>query len=295
MIKSFVQRFIFDKLPIRGAYVELTDLWQKIMAQKEYPDGVKQILGELLVANILLTTNIKLDGKVIAQIQDNPKLDLVISECDNELHARATAKFATSIHSDNQISYLDCVAHGRLVISVDSDNKGKLYQSVIALSGHDLSQVLNEYMTQSEQLRSIFILVYAGTKIIGFMLQQIPDQRGLYLEDIDRIFRLAQTLNKSELIADNIENLLQQIFNEDDIMLFDPQTIKFSCTCSRDRVSAMLRSLGRVEAESIIATEGKIKINCEFCNTLYEYDIHDVFNIFSTLYADMESISQEIH
>ena len=92
MEKSHVRRFIFDKLPIHGAYVELTDVWQTIAVQKEYPDGIKQVLGELLVSNILLTTNVKLKGKIIAQIQNNPKVDLIVSECSNGFQVRATAK-----------------------------------------------------------------------------------------------------------------------------------------------------------------------------------------------------------
>lgn len=293
--KSFMRRFIFDKLPLRGVYVVLSDVWTTIVEQKEYPDSIKQILGELLSANVLMTSNLKLKGKITVQIQDNPKLDLVVSECSNDLIVRATAKFSKSIHEDNQISYLDCLAKGALVISIDSKGDGKLYQSVIALPGLDLSEVLNEYMLQSEQLKSIFILACSEDKVVGFMLQQLPDHAGNYIDDINRIFMLANTLTKGELMHEDIVLILHKLFNEDDIVLYEPHPVKFSCTCSRAKVSNMLRSIGKEEAHSIILEQGKIEVTCDFCNTNYIFDINDVNNIFSMLCVDMESISQEIH
>jgi molecular chaperone Hsp33 len=295
MNKNLVWRFIFDKLPIRGAYVELTDVWQTIAAQKDYPEGIRQLLGELLVANILMTTNIKLNGKITAQIQDNPKLNLVVSECSNDLQVRATAKFDAITHKDNQVSYTECVTRGSLIISIDSQTEGKLYQSVVPLSGQDLTTVLNDYMLQSEQLCSIFVLAYTDTKIVGFMLQQLPDPNGEHIEDMERVFLLAQTLSKTELLHDEIAIILHKLFNEDDIVLFDPQPATFSCTCSRDKVTNMLRILGKEEAQSIINEQGSIKVTCDFCNTAYEYDANDVELMFSILCFDMESISQEFH
>ena len=295
MEKSHVRRFIFDKLPIHGAYVELTDVWQTIAVQKEYPDGIKQVLGELLVSNILLTTNVKLKGKIIAQIQNNPKVDLIVSECSNGFQVRATAKYSTSVHQDNQVSYKDCLSHGRLVISIDSNADGKLYQSVVALSGYDLEEILTEYMIQSEQLRTIFVIAYTESKIVGFMLQQLPDADGKMSDDIDRVFMLAETLKHSELLHNNIEVILKRLFEEDDVVLFEPHPINFKCTCSKERVCNMLRSLGKEEALGIIADEGIIRVTCDFCNTAYSFESFDVEAMFSNLLIDNECISQERH
>ena len=295
MGNSFVQKFIFDKLPIRGAYVDLTDVWQTIAAQKEYTTGIRQVLGELMAANILMMSNVKLHGKIIAQIQDNPKLDLVVSECDHDMHVRATAKFERSIHEDNQVNYTDCIKHGTLVISIDSNNDGKIYQSVVALAGHDLSQVLTEYMLQSEQLRALFVIGYSETRVVGFMLQQLPDQGGMHNDEINRIFMLAETLTQGELLHYELNNILHRLFNEDDIVLFDAQKVQFKCTCGRERVSSMLRSLGQEEALSIIAEEGSITVTCDFCNTVYSFNEQDVRDMFSTLCVDIECVSQEIH
>lgn len=294
MSHSFLQKFIFDKLPIRGAYVVLDDVWQTISKQKEYPDGIRRVLGEMLIANILLTSHLKLNGKMITQIQDNPKLDLVVSECNNLFDVRATAKFSTSAHADNQVSYADCLANGSLVISIDSERDGKVYQSVVALSGLDVSAMIEEYMLQSEQLKSMFMITYAENKIVAFMLQQLPDHAGVYADDIERIFMLANTLSRQELTHDSLELLLNKLF-EDDIVIFDAYPINFRCSCSREKVSNMLRSLGKEEAHSIIKEQGSIEVTCDFCNTVYKFNTADVDMIFSNIAIDMETISNAIH
>ena len=111
MAKSFVRKFTFENLPIHGAFVELTDAWNVIAAQKEYPDGIKQLLGELLAANVLLTTNIKLEGKIIAQIQDNPKVDLLV------------------------IDYVDCISPERSTFGEEWKGEGSIMRSLESMTG----------------------------------------------------------------------------------------------------------------------------------------------------------------
>lgn len=293
MKNSFVRRFMFENLPLRGAFVILEDAWQTIAKQAEYPDGVLQLLGELLAANVLMTTNLKLDGKIVAQIQDNPKLDLVVSECSNEFEVRATAKFGSSVHEDNQISYSDAIADGRLVISIDSS--GMSYQSIVALIGNDLATTLNEYMLQSEQLKTLFVLAYSKDKVVGFILQQLPDIEQQFVDEVERVFILASTLRAHELLCNDIANLLHKLFNEDDIVLFEPHSVNFQCRCGHVNVANMLRSLGKSEIESIIAELGKIEVTCDFCNSIYTFNAFDVHNMFSSLDIDIESVSHEVH
>ena len=295
-MNNFVQRFIFETLPFSGAFVVLTDVWQTIAKQKEYPDGLREFLGEFLAANILMTANIKFNGKIILQIQDNPRLDLIVSECTNDLNVRATAKFTKSAVEDNQIQYKDCLHGGNLVISIDAKQEGRLYQSIVALSKNEsLAELLDKYMQQSEQLPSVFVFAYTNRKVVGFMLQQMPEQTDHLTRDIKRIFKLANNLDKGELLDEEIPVILHELFSEDDIILFAPDKVQFRCNCSREKVSNMLRGLGKNEADNIIVEEKIIQINCEFCNASYVYDKDDVEMIFSSLCTDMESISKEFH
>lgn len=294
-MSSVIQRFIFDKIPMRGAMVDLTDAWQTISGQKDYPDGVQHFLSELIAANVLIAANIKFTGKIIIQINDNKKVGLIVSECTNDLKIRATAKFSENTHKDTQITYKDCVSQGILVISVDTEDSKHRYQSLVPLSNIDLATAIEEYMLQSEQLKSLFLFAYANDRVVGFMLQQLPDHTNKFIDDIERVCLLAETLTHTELLNLNLDVLLKKVFPEDDIMLFGQQNVVFSCTCSLEKVTGMLRSLGHEEALSIIAERGSIEVTCDFCNTCYNFTENDVKNMFSVLCVDIESISNEIH
>ena len=53
-------RFNFDQLDIRGELVYLNDSWQQILARYDYPEPVRQQLGNAMAALVLcwlLTSN----------------------------------------------------------------------------------------------------------------------------------------------------------------------------------------------------------------------------------------------
>lgn len=290
---SYIQKFMFDKLPIKGSLVVLNDAWEIIANQKQYPDGLQQLIGELLAANVLMVSNLKLDGKIICQIQDNPYFNLVVTECNHALNIRATAKFAIE---NSNIEYANCLKHGRLAVSVNSDNDGELYQSVIAFNGNSVSDVLNNYMLQSEQLRSWFIIAYSAKRVVGLMLQQLPDTHSQFQNEIERVFMLANTLSKTELLHDDLERIIYKLFNEDDVVVFEPHQINFACRCSRTRVAEILRNLGKDELLDIIVKEGEISVDCEYCNTVYQFTQLELEQFVLQLSLDeMQAVSSEIN
>lgn len=288
---NYIQKFIFDKLPVKGSMVVLNDAWKTIAGQKNYPEGIKQVLGELLAANVMLTSNLKLDGKVICQIQDSPHFDLIVTECSNLLKMRATARF-----NDLSPDYSDCLEKGRLVVSIDSQGDGQLYQSIIAFNGDTVAEILNNYMTQSEQLQTWFLIAYTEHKVSGFMLQQLPDIHGNFVNEIERLFMLANTLSKHELLHDDLTRIIEKLFHEDDVVIMDAHNIEFACTCSRTRVGEILRNLGKDELEQIIEEDGNIAVNCDYCNTEYHFTQVELEQFVLQLsLEDMEPVSGQIN
>ena len=294
MSSSYIQKFMFEQLPVKGSLVVLEDSWQTIATQRRYPSGLKRLLGELLAANVLLTSNIKLQGKIICQIQDNPHFNLVVCECSNEFIIRATAKFA--VVEEAMVSYSQHLTQGRLVVSIESQAEGNVYQSIIAVNGDLVSDILNNYMAQSEQLKSWFIIAYSEDKVVGFMLQQLPDLQNQALNDIERIFMLAKSLTTSELLNDNLEQILYKLFNEDNLVVMPQHAIHFGCSCSRHRVSEILHNLGRAELESLIVEQGNITVDCDYCNAEYQFTAEELTQCMSLLsIEDLPAISQQLN
>lgn len=153
-------------------------------------------------------------------------------------------------------------------------------------------------MLQSEQLDTKLVLASNDQVAAGLLIQRIPvegsgnlaggmrneDEIGLN-EHFNRIVHLASTLSQEELLTLDVDTILRRLFWEEDVRRFEPLAgatgPRFACSCSRERVSAMLRSLGAPEIESIIAEQGQVDIGCEFCGLHYIFDPVDAASLFT--------------
>jgi molecular chaperone Hsp33 len=110
------------------------------------------------------------------------------------------------------------------------------------------------------------------------------DEIGLS-EHYNRIAHLASTLTQTELLTLDAATILRRLFWEEDVRYFEPQLgatgPRFACTCSRERVGDMLRSLGHEEIDSIIAEQGQVEIGCDFCGQHYLFDPVDAAELFT--------------
>ena len=58
--------------------------------------------------------------------------------------------------------------------------------------------------------------------------------------------------------------------------VFEPKSLRFGCTCSRERIASALLTLGEAELRDVLAEHGSIDTQCHFCHTAYHFDEVDV-------------------
>lgn len=275
-----LQRFVFENTPIRGNLVNLTSTLQLALNKQHLPAGLKRALGELMAASALLTATLKMSGSLVLQIQSKGALKLLVVECNSEFGIRATAKWKGEV-SDEQ-SLFDLITHGQFMITLDPKDGRQAYQGIVSLEGDSISTILENYMLRSEQIDTRIWLHCDGNAAAGMLLQKLPDTMNqvtktedLSTQDLDawnRIGHLAGTITDDELLNLPTETILTRLFHEEDVRLFEASNTKFHCSCSRESVSSMLRMLGNDEITSIIEEQGKIEVNCDFCNAHYSFD-----------------------
>ena len=275
-----LQRFVFENTPIRGNLVNLTSTLQLALNKQHLPAGLKRALGELMAASALLTATLKMTGSLVLQIQSKGALKLLVVECNSEFGIRATAKWKGEV-SDEQ-NLFDLMSQGQFMITLDPKDGRQAYQGIVALEGDSISTILENYMLRSEQIDTKIWLHCDGNAAAGMLLQKLPDTMNqitktedLSAQDLDawnRIGHLADTITNDELLNLPTETILTRLFHEEDVRLFEASNTKFYCSCSRESVSGMLRMLGNDEITSIIEEQGKIEVNCDFCNAHYSFD-----------------------
>ena len=288
-----LQKFMFEHSLVRGELVELSDAWQHVQARRSYPPAVNAVLGEMMAAAALLSATLKFNGTIILQVHGDGPVKLLVVECDAALRLRATAKLGEGVTVNDDAGLRELVnqhGQGRFAITLDPADKlpgQQPYQGIVALDGDSVSTVIESYMMRSEQLDTRLWLAADGKVARGMLLQKLPQEGGTAtgLEDIDawdRTVMLASTVSEEELLATDIMTLMQRLFWEETVRVFEPRHPAFHCSCSRERVGNMLKMLGRDEVDDALAELGKLEINCDFCGQHYGFDKVDCMQLFST-------------
>ena len=273
-----LQRFVFEQHEVRGELVHLRGSFQAALGQVDYPPVVTLQLGEALAASVLLGATIKFKGSLIIQVQTQGPLKLLVAQCTDQKHVRGLARWQGEVLEGN----LDSVyGKGSLAITINAENQKDRYQGVVALEGSKLEDAIENYFEQSEQLPTRLYLFADQEQAVGLLLQRLPGED----EEDDlwnRVNVLADTITASEMLGLSSEEMLYRLFHEEDIRLFDAEPVSFRCTCSREKIAAMIISLGTDEAHAIVEEQGKIEVGCEFCNHQYIFDKVDVEQLFAT-------------
>ncbi len=272
-----IQRILFDELDIRGALVGLEDSYQQALANHGYPLVIRKLLGELMAAAALLSVNLKFDGRLILQVAGQGAVQLLMAECNQQRDLRAIARFNGDLPADADFTAL--IEQGRMAITIEPEG-GKRYQGVVPLEGKNLSDCLEAYFAGSEQLPTQLHFAADGEKAAGFMVQVLPVS-GNGEEDWARISHLAATLKSEELLQLENEQLLYRLFHEENCRLFEPDPVRFSCDCSRERSANSLKFMTREELQEILEADGVVAVNCQFCNTRYDFHQPDLDALFS--------------
>lgn len=282
IMADVLQRFVFEHAPIRGEIVHLAASWRAVLERHDYPPAVRAVLGEMMAAAALLAATLKFDGALIMQMQGSGPVRLLVVECTSQHHMRATAKWS----GDPTAGGLrELIGDGKFVITLVPEGGTQSYQGVVALEGSNVAQILEHYMRHSEQLETRMQLACDDARAAGVLLQKLPEAGRTDAESWQRALHLAATLSREELLGLPGREILHRLYHEEDIRLFEPRPVSFRCSCTRERVAAMLRMLGYDEVKSILQERGTVDVNCEFCNRKYQFDSIDAEQVFAAQHA----------
>ena len=308
-------KFLFEGLPVRGMLVRLDSSWRELLSRRaSVSDGghafappVRALLGEMAAAGVLMQGNLKFNGALILQMQGDGPVRLAVAETQPDLSFRVTAKVVGSVADDARLeAMLNLGGQGRCAITLDPLDRlpGQTpYQGVVPLHGDQreplqkLSEVLEHYMLQSEQLDTCLLLAANDEVAAGLLIQRLPVTGAANLagdllvradedhigrnEDYKRIALLAATLTADELLTLQPAQIMHRLFWQETLRVFEPLTPRFACRCSRERVAGMLRGLGADEVGSLIEERGEAEVGCDFCGAMYRFDPVDVGELFT--------------
>jgi molecular chaperone Hsp33 len=306
--------FAVESLDLRGRLVRLGPAVDAVLAGHNYPLPVSKLLGEAIVLTVLLGSSLKFDGRFILQTQSDGPVFMLVVDFVSPGQVRACARIdrdrLSRAEAEGRTSPGELMGRGHLAMTIDQGPGMSRYQGMVALSGGSLEDAAHEYFLRSEQIPTRVRLAVAEEfkaggegplrtwRAGGMLLQFLPHKaermrapdldpgdapEGTQSHDVpeDEAWVTGQsliaTVEDIELIDPELsgEKLLYRLFHEHGVRVFRSVDVSARCTCSRDSVSAMLKSFPKDDRDHMVE-DGAISVTCEFCNSKYRFEPDEV-------------------
>lgn len=293
--QNYRQRFFINHSVVRGDVVRLTDAYQTVIAQKAYPEAIKALLGEMLVAASLLISTLKIDGKLSIQLQssdEHAKLNWAMAECDHTGAVRALAGFHQHNDADQALwqslttsnEAFAQLGAGVLFISIHPE-QGEAYQGIVERVSDDLGECLAHYQKQSAQIPTLIQLATSEASAGGILVQLLPQTDADKENDPDlwdRLIALTSTIKDEEITDLPADEILYRLYHEEEVVLPEPTPLHFACTCSLEKSQGAIMQLGHDEAKQAVAAHGGVLVlDCGFCGKEYSFDQEAIDALFA--------------
>lgn len=278
-----LSRFLLPHAGVRGVRVHLTEAWQQVRTNGPYPPAIEEMLGEACAAAALFTGHAKVDGRLSVQLRAPGALRTLFAECTAAGTIRGIARFDADLATSMTRDLRDLGDGALLALTIENPSRGRepmRYQGLVSLDSATLSGAFEDYFRQSEQLPTRVLLAVDGGHAAGLMVQRLPGDEG-DADGWNRISTLFDTLSTTELLRWPNEVLLTRLFSEDEPQVLGERPLEFGCSCSRERVEAMIASLGPDEARASVV-DGEVHVVCEFCGQDYRFSPDEVETMLRT-------------
>jgi molecular chaperone Hsp33 len=279
--------FQIEGWPVRGRIVRLGQTIDTILSAHAYPEPVAALLGEACALAALVGSSLKFEGRLIVQAQGDGPVRYVVADYGTDGQMRGYCRFdeaevAAASQGFARPGARSLLGQGVFVMTLDRGPDFERTQGITPIEGESLSLAAEHYFQQSEQIPTRVRLAVGsvvtdegvGWRAGGALIQLIAgdEARGSTEEAWDRSRALFQTLADDELLDPTItpEVLLFRLFHEDGVRLEDARALVAQCRCSRERIAGVLTSFDPAERADMIEADGRIRVTCEYCATVYE-------------------------
>lgn len=272
-----ISRFLFEQLDIRGVVVQLGGSWREMLAGRDYPDAVRDLLGQLAAITAVIGGNLKSENRLSFQLQGHGPVSILVMDCQPVNHGPMRLRGMARMRDDEQsavppaptCSITELLGDGKLVLTLHQGD-AQAYQSVVPLAGSTVAEVFEHYLAQSEQQPARLWLHADENSACALFLQTLPGAHEKDEDGWNRVTQLASTVKPDELQLPP-DALIGRLFAEEEVRLFESRAVCWHCPRDEQKVKDMLLTLGRSEVEEMLADADQIEVDDEICGHEYRF------------------------
>ena len=242
-----------------------------------------QLLGELTVANILLSSSLKHKGSVMLQIHGKGKISLAVTECNFKGEFRSMVK-------ENHKSYTkdkkDLYSFKKLVSPEDGgifiatiklpNNLKSAYQGIVQINDLGVDHSIEYYLNYSEQIKSWLRIFSEGKIFKGLLLQALPQKANQKKFNLDLMKFELEQIEAKQAINTNLENLILKKYQNQNLIRTKILSPTFRCKCDRKKIIETIQQFHNSGTLNKTAGEPFIEVVCEFCAKLFRINFDEL-------------------
>ncbi len=274
---------ILSQNSFRFTLIDCSEVCTKISEIHRMEERISNFLSKTLMGAFFLARMIKGEQKISIQWKDEYKQS-VLAYSNRQGEMKGVAYPGELEEGDIRNDFI----LGTGILKVIRWREGAdPYTSFTTLIEDTFENNLRKYIRDSEQILTGIYMdsgrIENGKQVAkGLFLQALPESSGRSHTDLlttfDRIFSGTRIWEQP---IDEIYNQMGRILQEE-IVELDSGIPTFQCDCSREKISEVLISLGEDEIKNILLDEGQIRVECEFCKSIYIFDKADTEILFSS-------------
>lgn len=248
-------------------------------------------LGRTLTATLIMGSMLKGQQSIAVKIDGGGPLGKIV--CESDTSGRVMGYLSNGEvylkYKNGKLNVGDAVGRtGTLTVVKDLHLKEPFVSTVPLISG-EIGEDFTYYFTESEQTPSavsVGVLVGLNGEVLasgGFIVQVMP---GCTEETISII---EENLNKikpvSELIQDgnNGRDILRLIVGSNDFVIHKTAPVKFGCTCSKEKFSKGIKSLGYTTVKKILDEDHGLTATCQYCHQAYTFTEEELTELVESI------------
>ena len=203
--------------------------------------------------------------------------------CVTEPHVPLVEKFPGKLDVGATVG-----TDGTLTVIRDLQMKEPYIGSTQLISG-EIGDDVTAYFVQSEQTPTacaLGVLVDRDHSVKvagGYLVQLLPGAPDEVIDAVEAGIKRAGAVTKMLEKGMTPEEILTEVCGDLGVLFFENEPVCYKCYCSRERVTAALISLGKEELEEIAGEEKSFPVECQFCDTVYEFTPENIAEILKNI------------
>ena len=293
MMKDYLVRGMSMDGFVKVVAIRSTELVRRGAQIQDTTPNATAAFGRALTAASMMGNMQKVEnGSMTLQIRGGGPIGTItvvsdpegnVRGCVTEPHVPLVEKFPGKLDVGATVG-----TDGTLTVIRDLQMKEPYIGSVQLISG-EIGDDVTAYFVQSEQTPTacaLGVLVDRDQSVKvagGYLLQLLPGAPDDVIDRLEAGIQRAGAVTKMLEAGLTPEDILGQVCGSLGVVFMETAEVSYKCYCSRSRVESALISLGRKELRQIVEDQETIHIECQFCDTIYDFTPEEISEILEEI------------